>query len=116
MGETRQEAAHTPTPWFLGASSGNYVGRAVCGKSGTIASLSGGYQGKVDADAEFIVQACNQHAELSAKAKLLDEAVAALLAFEEAWEQRPPGGTTECGYWVDVLTKARAVLAKVTDA
>lgn len=72
-----KSSAHTPTPWHVGLSEcpGVYGGEqhwAIFGPgtTGVIADIEGGLGAKSEANAGFIVRACNNHEELLTACKM----------------------------------------------
>lgn len=104
---------HTSTPWKLDDGS-------IMTEAGLIiADLWNPGARNPQGNGEFIVLACNQHDALTAKAAMLDEAMAALTAVKRRLhfvgmpqEARFADGTTD---WAKEIAMIEAVLAKVRE-
>lgn len=71
-----QGAAHTPTPWFC--SDGIILPESAPADQSWIADCRT-QNGKQDANAAFIVEACNTHAAHLARIKVLESGLAAMM-------------------------------------
>ena len=105
------KAAHTPTPWSVRAARNDEgYGLLICDEDQTILArmdtwLGSTPEAEMEANAAFIVRACNSHAAL----------VEALKAIREEATAYPEGGEDCFKYSLSLIAeKARAAIARAT--
>lgn len=101
---------YTPGPWYVSVSRGHYGARAVCADAagGTLATLSGGCQGIVDANAHLIAAA----PDLLKACKYLVAAVPEPAMESNGFDEPPSYKTQADDEIAHALSDAREAIAK----
>lgn len=116
MDISKQEVKHTPTPWFAqrqGSSTVYIESRIRPGTLQEVAACGPTEAGseQQDANAEFIVRACNAHEQLVAALRDLEVAANSL---QYCFDRRPENFGVALTQLTADAQRARAVLAQAT--